>query len=297
MAAASGTPQNEPKPKKEITPEQRKLYIGLGVIGVLTLIVGAMYLPGLLGGSSTPTVATAPTTAETTVAPPPPTDTGAPPGAPGAPEGEAAAAAPAAATTTSTVALPLMRSRPDPFVKLYFIPTPTPIPPPPPRIPPPVTIPSPVNVPFPVEGNRISLSGPARAGSSSQAPLNLPPVTINRLDEAARRPTDAFPPQRTVGAATGGGTINPSLDKRLSGVVIADGVRAILEIQRGGQVVTRVVQPGDEVDGITVLNIQRFNDGTRTVTRMIIRENGEERSVDLRASPQQSIVPGGGPGE
>jgi hypothetical protein len=56
------------------------------------------------------------------------------------------------------------------------------------------------------------------------------------------------------------------------------------------------VQPGDEVDGITVLNIQRFNDGTRTITRMIIRENGEERSVDLRAAPTGGAGGAGGPG-
>lgn len=125
-------------------------------------------------------------------------------------------------------------------------------------------------------------------GGSRRAPqaFNLPPVSINRLDEAARRPTDAFPPRRTTGGgSTAGGAISPSLDKRLSGVVIGDGVSALLEIQGAQGPVTHVVQPGDEVEGITVLNIQRYNDGTRTVTRMLIRENGEERSVDLRASP------------
>jgi hypothetical protein len=136
---------------------------------------------------------------------------------------------------------------------------------------------------------------PARS-AELQKPLILPPVSITRLDEAARRPTDAFPPRRSVGAGSGGGTINPSFDKRLSGVVIGDGVRAILEIQRGTEVVTHVVQPGDEVDGITVLNIARYNDGTRTITRMTIRENGEERSVDLRASPQPLTGAAGGPG-
>jgi hypothetical protein len=91
----------------------------------------------------------------------------------------------------------------------------------------------------------------------------------------------------------GSGVPSPSTDKRLSGVIIADGVRALLEIQGPDGPITRVVQPGDEVDGITVLSIQRYNDGTKTVTRMLIRENGEERTVDLRAAPQLTTTPGG----
>lgn len=285
MAAAGGPPQNDTKAKKEITPEQRKLYIQLGVIGVLALIAGVIYLPGLFKGSSSTTVATAPTTNVVSTDAAPPAEGGGPPGTTTDAEG-GAAPAPAAATTASVVTGPVMRSRTDPFVKLYFIPTPTPLPPP---------VPPPVSIPFPEEPTRISLPGVAGGGAAMQ-PLVLPPVTINRLNESTRRPTDAFPPRRSAGEGSGGGTINPSFDKRLSGVVIGDGVRAILEIQRGTELVTHVVQPGDEVDGITVLNIQRFNDGTRNITRMIIRENGEERSVDLRPSAQPLTGAGGGPG-
>ena len=302
MAASGGPPQNDTKSKKEITPEQRKLYIQLGVIGVLALIAGAIYLPGLLGGSKTPAVVAVPPASETTapgaVAP----VDGSLPGATDEP-GAAGAATTVAATTGSKVSFPVMRSRTDPFVRPYFIPTPTPIPPPPPPIPPPVSIPLPVSIPSPGEAGGVGgvggialPGGPGGGGASSQQ-LRLPPITIARLDESRRRPTDTTPPRRTAGTTGGGGTINPSFDKRLSGVVIGDGVRAILEIQRGTELVTHVVSPGDEVDGITILNIQRFNDGTRTVTRMIIRENGEERSVDLRPSTAGAGGAPGGPGQ
>jgi hypothetical protein len=182
----------------------------------------------------------------------------------------------------------LTRSRPDPFQQIYFIPTPTPVPPP---------VPPPVPVPVPGEVPPVLLPGSSVSNQQFQQPLNLPPVSIRRLDETSRRPVDAFPPRRTAGGeggAGGGGSANPSTDKRLSGVIIGEGVRALLEIQGPGGTVTRVVQPGDEVEGITVISIQRFNDGTRLVTRMIIRENGEERSVDLRAGAP--VAPPGGIG-
>ena len=286
MAAPSGQQDKPKKEKKEVTPEQRKIYTQLGVIGVLALVAGVMYLPGMLSGGSTPDLPEAPpSTAETAAnnaVTPPEGGAGAADGA--KPETAAAATAP---VVQAAVAQPLARYRSDPFQQPYFIPTPTPVPPP---------LPLPVGIPSPFQISPIALpGGGGGASQSASQPLNLPQVRINRLDETVRRPTDAFPPRRTVGAGgNSGGVPSPSSDKRLSGVIIADGVRALLEIQGPGGPVTRVVQPGDEVDGITVLSIQRFNDGTRTVTRMLIRENGEERSVELRAAPQQAAAAGGG---
>ena len=91
---------------------------------------------------------------------------------------------------------------------------------------------------------------------------------------------------------------SPSFNKRLSGVVIGNGVRAILEISGGATPKTYVVQPGDVVEGITVLSISRFNEGGNQVTRMLIRENGGERYVDLKPGPPRTAAgaEGGAPG-
>lgn len=318
MAAASGQPQDTPKTKKAVTPEQRKLYAILGVVGALALVGGGVFSSGMLSGGSDTSAADTPAATTTTSPESPPPSPGAD-GAAGEVDAGTPAGAPTAATTAATVqgvAFPVARFRRDPFQRVYFIPTPLPLPPPPPTPAPPVVLPPPVAVPrfdevspmspggLPGGLSPIGLPGASGGGqsASSQQPLNLPPVSFNRLNQTTRRSSnnDAFPPRRTVGGGGGGGGAgpSPSFDKRLSGVVIGDGVRALLEIQGPRGTVTRVVQPGDEVDGVTVLNIQRFNDGTRTVTRMLIRENGEERSVELRAG--QNVNPGnpeGAPGE
>jgi hypothetical protein len=117
----------------------------------------------------------------------------------------------------------------------------------------------------------------------------LPPPYIPRVAIAPTAPANFLPP----GGGGSGGTSRSS-NKRLSGVVIGDSVRAILEISDGENVVTRIVQPGDEVDGIRILRIERVSEGGRMVTRMFIREAGEERYVDLKAAPQQAAGGGGG---
>lgn len=284
MAAASGQPQDISKAKKQVTPEKRKLFVGLGIAGALALIAGGIYLPGLLsGGKSTPAevpvaLANAASGTSATGEIPPSGEGGAV--SPGLDGGSGASAA---AATTSTAPQGLARFRRDPFQQAYFLPTPVPTLPPPPPPPTPEPI---IDVPRPAEVTPLALPGLSGGRAAEQRPLILPPVSINRLDQGSRRPTEAFPPARTS-SGSGSSVPSPSYDKRLSGVVIADGVRAILEIQGPNGPVSRVVQPGDEVEGITILNIQRFNDGTRTVTRMLIRENGEERTVELRAGAPQ----------
>jgi hypothetical protein len=294
MAAASGPPQDSPKTKKEITPEQKKLYAGLAIIGVLTLAVAGMYLPGMLSGGSSSDATTGTTTNTVAATGAGAADnTAAVPGA-GGPTGpmDAAAgadptlagAAPAAGVTTASYdGEPIGSPRSDPFQQPYLIPTPVPVPPPP------------VDVPVPTDDGPINLPGSNIEITELRKPLILPQVRITRLDEASRRPTDAFPPRRSSGdsGSAGGASVSPSFDKRLSGVVIGDGVRALLEIQGPTGTVTRVVQPGDEVDGITVLNIQRYKEGGNTVTRMLIRENGEEKSVDLGPSLNPPGATGG----
>lgn len=283
MAAASGQPQDSPT-KKEITPEQKKTYAALGVLGLLALIAGGMYIPGMLRGSSTSdatVVSTTPNTLTSSTA----SSNAASSGATGsldpfAADGAAGGAAAGGAVKKASAG-PLAPSRPDPFQEAYLIPTPLP------------PVPPPVGVPLPGDVMPVNLPSGNFRESELSRPLVLPPVAINRLDEAARRPVDAFPPRRST---EGAGSAAPSFDKRLSGVVIGDGVRALLEIQGPNGVVTRNVQPGDEVDGITVLNIQRTLEGGRTVTRMLIRENGEEKSVELKASPQPLGDPTGGLG-
>lgn len=280
MAAASGQHQDT-NTKKEITPQQRQLFMGLGVAGALALLAGGLFMTGVIGGGGGS--ATTPTTATASVSPSSSRETGATTTSPGAsgltsgisPSGASAAGIGAGVPATTTlVPQAVQRFRPDPFQQAYFIPTPVPTLPP---VPPPVPIPAPADV------EPIFVPGIPGGNAELQRPLNLPPVKISRLDEALRRPSSPFPPRRTLGGPGGAGLPSPSYDKRLSGVVIADGVRAILETQGPAGPVSRVVQPGDEVDGITILNIQRFNDGTKTVTRMLIRENGEERTVELRA--------------
>jgi hypothetical protein len=99
------------------------------------------------------------------------------------------------------------------------------------------------------------------------------------------------PPNGSLsGAPTG---IARSSNKRLSGIIIGDGVRALLEIGSGEEKVTRIVQPGDEVDGILVVRIERSTEGGRTTTRMVIREGNEERYVDLQPSTEAKTPAGG----
>lgn len=120
---------------------------------------------------------------------------------------------------------------------------------------------------------------------SAQAITNLPPVSL---------PTrSAIPtvPGAPGGQSSGSGGLLESPNKRISGVIIGDSVRALLEIE--GQP-ARIVQPGDEIDGIRILRIERITQAGRPVTRLIIRENGEERSVVLKSAPRDAA--GGGVG-
>ena len=251
---------------------------------MLALIVGVMYLPGMLSGGGGGTVPVAP------VAPAPGTGadatntaTGNPvavpttdpnaglPGAPssGAPSSGAPSLGMAGATAPGTaLAKPVVfisQARVDPFQPVYIIPPPAPTPTPPPPPDPQISIPAPAG--FENGINLPSIKDPTVRAAVAQ-PLGIGSPEIPRLDNISA-PRNAFPAPRTgTGEGNVGGAPQQSYDKRLAGIIIGDGVRALLELPSGEQ---RVVQPGDEVEGIRVLSIERFRQGDRTVTRMLVR--------------------------
>ncbi len=195
-------------------------------------------------------------------------------------------------------------SRPDPFEPFYH-PTPEPTVTPTP-LPPPVELPlPPASVPLPAL--RLASSPPNTVLIGLPRPHNanyvLPGPIYLRGTGSIKGPDEGSIPIR-------------SSNKRLSGVIIGDSVRALLEItttdaaagqgggQGGGQgegggaagaaTIVRVVQPGDEVDGIKILRIERVFEGGRQITRMFVREGNEERFVDLRPSPTPPAAAGAG---
>lgn len=279
-----------------IAPEERKkLYVLGGLLAAIILVVVVLYVPR--GGSKTavPTPAAigkTPVTGRPGVPPAVGIGPGAAPG--GAPAADAGASGGNNISAASLVSVSNFRN--DPF-------EPVPLPPPLPTPPPP---PGPVEIQPP----SIALEPP---GSSGPYPGSIPPFGIQSgtsSTPSSRILTGLGPPRisRVADAPTapsvivlpggGGESVSRSPNKRLSGVIIGDSVRALLEISDGENVTTRIVQPGDEVDGIRILRIERVSEGGRSVMRLFIRENGEERFVDLRPAPQQTTGEGGaaGPG-
>lgn len=319
MATPSGAPPNTtPTATTNSTSgDKKKLFIGLGVAGVAALGLGGYFLMNSRSGAATDAATNAATanSAQTSATP-----SGGPGGSgatmanggippEGSGEGSGVGVTQVSTGGNPATLLPLSPYRRDPFQPFVIAPPPpTPAPPPPPRptpIPPPVPIPRlDVDVPTP-GGSGVFGSGGAfpvpgvgnGSGVGSQGVLILPSVVIPRLNGNRTVPTNAFPPPRSSSGA-GSGVTSPSFDKRLSGVIIGNGVRAVLEINNGATTKSYVVQPGDVVDGITILNIQRYTEGGNQVTRMLIRENGGERTVDLKPGPPRTGTgaEGGGPG-
>ena len=311
MATPSGPPA-APTSNQGTTPEKKRLFLLLGVGGVLALLVGGRFVLSALNKGPAPaaTVSTPVTPVATTPSASEASDASGESSAPangGVPPGGATLTA--ADGSSPAKLLPLARYRRDPFVPFYLAPGPTPIPPPPP--PRPTPTPRPVEVPDalfipPVDpsqgaggaGGAAVLPGFAvpRASNATSArqPVIMPQIIIPRVNTRNTTPTDAFPPPRSASGG-GAGVTPPSTNKRLSGVVIGNGIRAVLVIDNGDdEPKSYVVQPGDVVEGITVLNIRRFNDSGNQVTRMLIRENGGERYVDLKAGPPRTNATGGG---
>ena len=304
MANSSGAPPSPtPAASDSTSTDKKKLFIALGVAGIAALGIGGFFVMRSMSGGAQ-TVATNSVDANSALS-------GSGAGLEGAPGSTLSngGIAPATATQISTVGnpstlLPLSPYRRDPFQPFFIIPTPSPPLPPPPPVPTPTPIPRPVQIPqidpvdIPRPGGGFGGAAPGFAvpgingSGASEGPLILPVVVIPRLNSTKLAPTNAFPPPRSS-SGDGSGTASPSFDKRLSGVVIGNGVRAILEISGGLVPKTYVVQPGDVVEGITILNIRRYNESGTQVTRMLIRENGGERTVDLKPGPPRTSLGGG----
>ena len=218
------------------------------------------------------------------------------PGMPGIPGGASAVdtSAPAGGggggSVTAVSLASLSGFRGDPFTPEYVIPAPPP--PPPPR---PIPLPMPEALPTPSPNYPAGLP-PAfiAANSPSTVLVGLPPIEIPRMARAATKPQQFEAPKQVGGTYLA----TPSFNKRLSGVIIGDSVHALLEVSNASGTQTYVVQPGDTIAGMRILGIQRVEVGGRTVPRMLISENGEQKYVELRPafSAQTDQQPGGAGG-
>lgn len=278
--------------------ERRKLWVLLGLFGVLGL-AGAVVFKQSSGSAPTTKVAATPAGGSGVPGAIPTSGgtpgTGSPSGVPPLSAGGPPTAVLASTNVPSGQTSPgansrLIAYRPDPFTPFYKPPTPAPpAPPVPTPIPPPLPLP-------PLQSSLAPLILPGTSGGSptSGTLIGLPPVRI--ANAQGGNPRVIQPPALNREGDTS--TVERAAGRRVSGIIISDNgpVSALLEIGEGEDAVTRVVQPGDPaVNGIEVLRIERVtpNGETAATYRMFIRENGQERFVDLRAAPAQTQ---GGPG-
>lgn len=263
-----------------IGADDKKKFIALGGLLAVVLLI-FLYLLLFRPKSSTTTVAQNSTPPQN-IAPPgmeggpgagqPPEETGAPTASSGS------------GSVTAISLASLSGPQVDPFTPQYILP--------------PVPLAQPESLPAP--SGYAGLPPAYVGGNASTVMMGLPPIHIPGV---AQTPTA---PQKFEAPKEAGGTplASPSFNKRLSGVIIGDSVHALLEITDASGTHTYVVQPGDTIAGIRVLDIQRVDVGGRTVPRMLIRENGENAYVDLRPSPitptdpqsSDTSAPGGLPG-
>lgn len=262
--------------------EKKKLMFLGGLVVAILVVIVVLYLPkGKKTTTEPETNAASPTTAE---APPAPEST---PGGEAAPS--PAASAPGGITAASLVSVESYRT--DPFANPLPPPPVPPLPPPPPK---PIVLPPPIQIAPPGGIEAGVVLPPASIRTLGTRPIsNLPPIVPRRVATAPTAPRLYSPP-----GDQGGGSILVAQNKRLSGVIIGDSVRALLEIDNGEGTprTTRVVQPGDEVDGIRILRLERVSEGGRTITRLVVRENNQEQYVELRPAPQQQSMGEGGMG-
>jgi hypothetical protein len=266
----------------------------LGVLGALLAVfaVGMVVFNPFGGRRSSTTTSATPTASVPSTKGPATLASSAGPGS-GALAPNPLGSKPVSSTVTATTGgstaqyIAFRQARQDPFVPHYIPALPKsrqPKPPPPPL--PPLRLPRPSEY----SGGSFSSGGGfqslppagilASSGSSDGGVLaNLPQVRIPQYTpRESPRMTSSAP-----FAGPGGGT--ESTSARLAGVVIGDSVRALVEVTTpGGQVVSRVVQPGDEIEGIRILRLERINEGGQSVTRMTVSQNGREQYFTLRPS-------------
>jgi len=263
-----------------IGADDKKKLIALGVLVVA--VIGVLIFVFTRGKSSS---------TETAQAPPPGLNPDMPPGMPGAPgdapvENAAPAGGGGGGNVTAASFASLSGPRADPFTPQYILPPPPP--------PPPLQLPQPEALPTPQGGTYAGLGLPpayVATNTSANVMKGLPPIIIPKLRNVSASPQKFEAPKQSGGSSLA----TPSFNKRLSGVIIGDSVHALLEVSGPSGTQTFVVQPGDTVAGIRILSIQRVDMGGKTVPRMLISENGEQKYVDLRASfnPQTDMQPQG----
>lgn len=160
-------------------------------------------------------------------------------------------------------------------------------------------------------------TGPKESGPSQlptrpdpMAPLNPPlslvsaqqPWTgatiggIPPLSYSGVMPRVISPPPPPVFAGTRPPVVE-SRELRLSGILLNGSLYVILEIlPLDGNSLPRgyVVKPGDEVEGVRVVKIERYREKDELITRALVRTAGEERHVYLRPGPPPAAAGGAG---
>jgi len=297
-------------------PEEKKKAYLLGGLAGLLGIVGLAVLRPWAGsadsaeGTATPTAVSgaAPSSPASSAPDTPPSGLGA--GAPsGAPAGASAGGVGGAAPGSAPQFVAVEKFRDDPFTPFYTEvqpPLPPPPPPPTPRprptptpIPPPLDLPSPSGFAGQFPRVRPATELPPFPGGNSRSTIlaGLPTARVSRLVNAPTAPrVQSAPP----GPGTQAPVLERSTNKRLAGVAIGDSVRALLEVQDAttGEYRTYIVQPGQRVDAenLDVLRIERTTEGGQTRVRMVVRENGETRIVELREGQRADLAGAGGTG-
>ncbi len=288
-------------------PEDKKKVYALGglagLLGIVGLIVWHPWAGSSASGTSSGPVPTILTGAS-------PSASGAPPSSAGGSGGSSAlsAGAPGSAGSTGTATggaqlVAAEQFRPDPFFPTYTkVPAPPPPVPTPRPTPRPTPIPGPLSLPQPSEIRSVAPADlPSFPGGNTRSKIlgGLPSARISRLVNAPTAPRVQEPPVTPGGTGTDG-TLERSPNKRLAGVAIGDSVRALLEVQDAttGDFRTYIVQPGQRIDAenLQVLRIERTTEGGQARVRMIVRENGQIRVIDLREGSRPDIATTGAAG-
>lgn len=183
------------------------------------------------------------------------------------------------------------RTRSDPFIPTVL---PALDPPPPTPTPRPTPIPTrvvtePVRFSLPTYSTRLentTVSLPASPFTPGQQSIAQTVVSLPRAVIFGGSQSSAPQPLPLVGGLEVGApgaqtSATNASGKRVSGVIMGDTIRALIEYQENGQTVSKIVQPGDEVGGMRILSIQRIRSGEQSIVRVTARENGQEVYFDL----------------
>jgi len=145
---------------------------------------------------------------------------------------------------------------------------------------------APLNPPITLVAARQPWTGTSLAGG-------LPPLSYANVMPRVPQPP---PPPRFANAIP---PVVESRELRLSGILLNGSLYVILEIlSTDGTSLPRgyVVKPGDEVEGIRVMKIERYRENDQLVTRATVRTpDRQEKHVYLRAGAPDPAAQGGDP--